>query len=215
MVAATELAALGANELLVDASGVPPESLIPCSRALTSAFSGSLCYQFEPEDVVVVEEILAAGARRVAVQGSALEDPDFMADVARRFGSEVLAVAISVRKESEAWRVYTGPRGSATEWDAITWARVAEAQGAAELIVEVVGGLSSDATYDLGLLVELTACLTIPVVARGDHRSLGDCLDALIIGNVDAVVLGPALLSGCGALTAIREYLDEHGVTCA
>lgn len=212
---AAGLAAAGAGEILLDASRVPPEALVSLSHAVVSAFGGSLCCQFEPTKIVEVEEILAAGVRRVALQKAAVENPDFMAEVARRFGSEVLAIAISVQKEYDVWRVYAGPRGPATEWDAMTWGRVAEAQGAAELIVEVVGGLSRNAAYDLDLLVELTGCLARPVVARGNPRSSEDCLDAFLIGNVDAVVLGPSLLSGRGALRSIREYLDEHGVTCA
>lgn len=212
---ANELTSAGVGELLVDASHVPFEALISWSRALSTSFSGSLALQFEPAAIMEVEELLAAGVRRVAVQRRALEDPDFIADVTRRFGSEVLAVAISVRKEIDVWRVCAGPLGPATEWDAITWARVAEAQGAAELIVDVVGGPPPGEPYDLDLLAELAGSLARPVTARGNPRSPEDCFDALMIGNVDAVLLGPALFSGPGALREIRDYLEEHGVACA
>lgn len=210
----TSLAAAGAGELFLDARSVPQQALAFWSKAVASAFPGSLTVMAEPTAIAGVENLLDSGASRIAVQGAALDDPNLIAEATRRFGSESLAVVVTARKERETWRVYRGKHGPATEWDAITWARVAEAQGAGELIVEASGESSSDQPYDLELLGEVTRNVARPVVARGDARSIEDCLDVLLIGNADAVLLTPSLLSGQRSLEAIRAYLEEHGVSC-
>lgn len=209
------LAAFGANELLIDADALSVETARSLFERAAAAFAGSLTCQVEPGSVGEVEELLAVGVRRVAVQRAALEDPNFIADVARRTGSDALAVAISAREEGGIWRVYEAAGGPATEWDAVTWARVAEAQGAAELIVAPLGDSGRAAPDGLDLLAELTSAVARPVVARVDPRSVEDVLDALLIGDVDAVLLGPELLSGREALRLIRAYLEEHGVSFA
>ena len=65
------------------------------------------------------------------------------------------------------------------------------------------------------MLAKLTRSVARPVVARVDARSAEDVLDALLIGDADAVLLGPTLLSGRDALRKIRVYLEDHGVSCA
>ncbi len=213
--AVTWLAAAGASELFVDASSVPCQALTFWTRAVASVFPGPSTYLAEPTAIWQVEDLLAGGASRIAVQGAALQDPDFIREVTRHCGSEALAVAISARRENESWRVFSGKRGPATEWDAITWARVAEAQGAGELLIEAAVESSSGQAYDLELLAEVTRRVARPVVACGDPRSLEDCLDALLIGNADAVLLTSSLLANRQSLEAIRAYLEEYGIACA
>lgn len=209
------LAAVGANELLIDAGAVSRGRARSLSERAAAAFPGSVFCQVEPRDIAEVEDLLTLGVRRVAVRRRALADPNFISAVAHRFGSDGLAVAISAREENGVWRVYEAAAGPATEWDAITWARVAEAQGAGELIVEPLEAPNAAGPHGLDLLAELTGKVAKPIVARVDPQSADDVLDALLIGDADAVLLGPALLSERDSLRVIRAYLDEHGVSCA
>ena len=215
LVVVSALAAVGASELLIDLGTIPLGDVRSLLERAATIFPGSLTCQVEPRVSAEVGDLLAVGARRVAVQRVALEDPNFISAAARRFGSDALAVAISAREENDVWRVYEGAVGPATEWDAVTWARVAEAQGAAELIVQPLGDSSTAEPYGLNMLAKLTRSVARPVVARVDARSAEDVLDALLIGDADAVLLGPTLLSGRDALRKIRVYLEDHGVSCA
>jgi cyclase len=213
LVAMGALAAAGASELFIDADAVPVKTARLFLEGAATAFSGCLTIQVEPGAIADVGDLLALGVSRVAVQRVALEDPNFISAAARRFRSDALAVAISAREENGVWRVYKGAVGPATEWGAVTWARVAEAQGAAELIVQPLGDSSTAKPYGLNLLAELTRSVARPVVARVDPGSAEDILDALLIGDAEAVLLDPALLSRRDALRKIREYLEEHGIS--
>lgn len=210
----TSLTDSGASELFVDARSLSKDVLSLWAGSIASFYPGPFTFLSEPATTAQVENLLDSGASRIAVQRRALEDPDFMAESTRRLGSGSLAVVIAARRENESWRVYTGKPGVATEWDAITWARVAEAQGAAELIVEASPEASSDEPYDLELLSAVARAVARPVIALGEPRSFEDCLDALLVGDADAVLLTPALVSGPRSLEAIRLFFGEHGVSC-
>ncbi len=209
------LADVGASELFVDVRSLPQETLSLWCGAAASVFPGRLTVLAEPTTVEQAQDLLASGASRLAVQDAALDDPSIIGEVKRRLGSDSLAVMISARCENEIWRVYKRREGAATEWDAVTWARVAEAQGAGELIVEMPPVVGVAGPYDLDLLCEITRHVDRPVVAFGQSLSIEACLDALVVGNADAVLLTPPLGLGRGWLEAIRRYLEEYGVSCS
>jgi cyclase len=213
--AAVACAEAGASEILIDGRASASDTLIPLVRELAPAVRLPVTVATEPVTVTQAEAFLTAGVSRVAVQTTALADPDFIAALTRQLGSESLAVFVAARHENEIWRVFQGPRGAATEWDPVTWAKVAEAQGAGELIVEPLGGGPDGTPYDLDLLSAVSSAVARPVVAAGAAASLEDLLDALMMGNADAVLLGQVLHSGAVTLASIAEYLGEHGLACA
>lgn len=213
--AATAYAEAGAKEILIDGRASPPDGLIPLVRELALAVRQPVTIGTEPVTVTQAETLLTAGASRLAVQTTAVADPDFIAALTRRLGSESLAVFVTARREGETWRVYEGPHGATTEWDPVTWAKVAEAQGAGELIVEPLSGGPDGTPYDLDLLGAVSSAVARPVVAAGAAGSVEDLLDALMIGNADAVLLGSLLHSGAVTIESIVEYLGEHGLACA
>ncbi len=213
--AATAYAEAGAREVLIDCRATPPDGLIPLARELAPAILPPVTMATEPVTVTQAEALLTAGVSRVAVQTAALADPDFIAALTRRLGPESLAVIVAARREGEIWRVYEGRHGAATEWDPVTWAEVAEAQGAGEMIVEPLGGGPNGTPFDLDLLGAVSSAVARPVVAAGAAGSVEDLLDALMIGNADAVLLGSLLHSGAVTFESIAEYLGEHGLACA
>lgn len=168
--------------------------------------------KLEPATVVEAGQLLEAGAARVAIQAAALRDPDLIARLTRAFGSEALAVAITAGGEHEDWRVLVSDRGDASEWDAVTWARVAEAQGAGELIVESRGGGRHGGPFDLELLGAVSAAVNRPVVASGDAREIEDLFDALMIGNADAVVVGSLVRPGRLTIRDVKVFLADRGL---
>jgi cyclase len=168
--------------------------------------------KLEPATVVEAGQLFEAGAARVAVQAAALRDPSLIASLTRTFGSEALAVAITAGGEHEDWRVFVSRHGEASEWDAVTWARVAEAQGAGELIVESRSGGRHGGPFDLELLAAVSAAVARPVVASGDPREIEDLFDALMIGNANAVVVGSLVRSGRPTVREVKVFLAEHGL---
>jgi cyclase len=200
----------GADEILFRGVGNAFEALIPLTRQV-SAFTIPIAVEIEAGSPDQVQAVLDAGASRLVMQVAALRDPDYLALIARSFGAERVCVRILASGESSGWRVVAAG-GAETEWDAMTWARVVEAQGAGSVIVETAAVESGAFPYDLDLLASVKAEVAIPVIACGAARSAEDLFDALMIGNADGVVLDELLHSGRATVSEVKAYLAEHGL---
>jgi cyclase len=204
-------AAEGIDELLCDATTLSSDAVVALAARVAAASSRPVAIAAELAEAADVGRVLAAGAARVVITAPALDDPDYIAALARAFGSERVAVSIQTAPADQLWRVVRGGEGTATEWDAVTWARVVEVQGGGALIVEAP--LSDpDLPFDLELLLAVSSVVGIPVFAAGHARGPEDVFDALMIGDADGVVVGGLLHTGRASVAAIKGYLTEHGL---
>ncbi len=147
----------------------------------------------------------------MAFSTAALGDPNFIQASASRFGSASVAVAVEVEPENGYWRVVAGAERRPTEWDALNWARVIEAQGAGELLLRSPSAVAEP--YDLELIRAVTAAVAIPVVAIGEARGAEDLFDALMTGNADGALIGLRLVGGRSTIGEVKRYLAEHGLS--
>ena len=115
-----------------------------------------------------IRAILSAGAEKVVINSFAAENPDFIADAADAFGSSTITVCIDVKKKRlGAPQTWTAGGSRATGYAPEEFARLAEAKGAGELIVQSISRDGTMEGYDLDLLGRVSEAVTIPVVALG------------------------------------------------
>ncbi len=202
----------GADELLFAVHGWRAENLEPIAERLARSVSIPVTLETDLVSVAEIRRTLEAGAARTVVQRSALRDPDFISELAGAIGSQALSVAVEVQREESHWRVLSGPGGEPTEWDAVNWARVVEAQGGGELIIASAQSGVEGQPFDLELLDTVSSSVRIPVIALGVEVEVEDLFDALMIGNADGVLVGSLLHSGAQTIRNVKEYLSEHGL---
>jgi cyclase len=205
-------AAAGADELLLTDKDRPPAVFLPLVQTLSDSLAVPLNVEAEVAGTAEFGELLAAGVSRITLEGTGLRAPDLLARLAREFGSAKLAVAITARREQDVWRVSEGLHGQPGEWDPVTWARVAEAQGAGELIVRSPDGGQHGEPFDLELLEAITSAVRLPVVAAATAGQVDDLFDQLMIGGADAVAIESPLHSGQLTVHDIKVHLAEHGL---
>lgn len=210
--AAAAYADAGADELMLVGRGAPLEALVSLSSRIAPSLSIPLAVEIDLAEPQEVEQLLVAGAARVAIEVPALRDPALVALLAGAFGSGAIAVRLTASRESGSWRVVEGGAGVSTEWDAAIWASVVQTQGAGEIVVESTGRGASDEPLDLELLAAVSSAVTIPVIAAGEAEQVEDLFDALMIGNADAVLVGSLLHSGRETVGTVKSYLAEHGL---
>jgi cyclase len=213
--AAVAYAEAGADEIAFIASEAPLETLVALARRVAPRLHVPFWIKADLLDRSEVGAVLDAGAARVAVETPALRDPDYITALTRAFGSEAVAIVVTALREGDAWRVLEMREGAPTEWDAIAWARVAETQGAGELVVESVSGGRYEEPFDLELLAAVKSAVAVPVVAAGEAEAVEDLFDALMIGGADAVLVGSLLHSGKGTVPDVKAFLAEHGLDVA
>jgi len=139
---------------------------------------------------VQVEEMLANGARAVVVGTRALEDPDWLAEVATTYPNEIL-VAADVRER----RVVTHGWTRTLPREIIDVMEELSALPLAGLLVTAVHREGRMQGADLFLMEDVVEAASFPVFASGGVRSMAD-LRALADRGVAGAIIGMALYSG-------------------
>jgi cyclase len=135
--------------------------------------------------------IFAAGVEKVAINSYAVENPDFIKEASKVFGSQSIIVSVDVKKNFWGkYELYDHCKGSYHKMDPLTFVKLMEEKGAGELLVNSVDQEGTMNGYDLGILKKITSAVTIPVIACGGAGELADFGKAIHDGGASAVAAG-------------------------
>lgn len=137
------------------------------------------------EDVSV---LLNAGADKVSVNSAAVKNPYLINQIADKFGSQCLVLAIDAKEIENVWRVHLVGGKVATEIDLFEWAKEAENRGAGEILFTSMNNDGTKQGYANQALLKLHTQLTIPVIASGGAGKIEHIKDAFEIGKADAAL---------------------------
>ena len=150
--------------------------------------------------------VLEAGADKVSVNSAALADPSLIEEMAAALGSQAVVVAIDT--EDGSVRSHAGTRDASRE--TVTWARECEARGAGELLVTSIDRDGTQNGYDLDLLRQLRAAVSLPVIASGGAGNAAHVAAALDVA--EAALLASILHEQPSRLVTLRAELRDLGV---
>jgi imidazole glycerol-phosphate synthase subunit HisF len=162
-----------------------------------------------------IRDLLRAGADKVSLNTSAVEDPEFVRAASARFGSQCIVVAIDAKRSASGlfdFEVFTHggrrPRGI----DAVEWARRMESFGAGEILLTSMDRDGTKDGYDLELTQRISRAVTIPVIASGGVGSLQHLVDGVLLGEADAVLAASIFHFGTYTIAEAKHYMAQHGV---
>ena len=170
--------------------------------------------------VADVEALLLSGADKVSLNSSVLREPGLIDELARRFGSQAIVVAVDARQTNatptspadEAWEVFTHGGRHPAGREAIAWCREAAARGAGEILLT---SMSHDGTrdgYALGLTQAVAAAVGVPVIASGGAGAAPHFRDVLLPGGADAALAASVFHFGDLSVAGLKNYLLGEGV---
>jgi len=165
-----------------------------------------------------VDRLLRAGADKVGVNSAAIARPSLVAEIADRFGAQVLVLSVDARRTAPGGPVtdsgfevttHGGRRG--TGIDAIAWAAQAAELGAGEILLNSMDADGTKAGYDLPLITQVRAAVTVPVIASGGAGALADFAPAVRAG-ADAVLAASVFHFGQLRISAVKDALRAAGL---
>jgi cyclase len=165
-----------------------------------------------------INRMLRAGADKVSLNTSAVQNLDFVEQAAKRFGSQCIVVAIDARRvmsalgEEPRWDVYTHGGRRPTGQDVIIWARQVQKRGAGEILLTSMDRDGTQEGYDLELTQRVSDAVTIPVIASGGAGTLDHLLDAVVAGQADAVLAASIFHFGKYSIRQAKRFLAAQGV---
>jgi cyclase len=163
-----------------------------------------------------VDRLLRAGADKVGVNTAALARPGLVAEIADRFGAQVLVVSLDVRRcppgtsTDSGYEVTTHGGRRGTGVDAVAWAADAARLGAGEILLNSMDADGTKDGYDLRLIKAVRAAVPVPVIASGGAGRVADFAPAVAAG-ADAVLAASVFHFGELSIGAVKAGLAEAG----
>jgi cyclase len=164
-----------------------------------------------------VDRLLRAGADKVAVNTAAIHRPELVAEIADRFGNQVLVLSVDAR------RVVTGSTGvdsgfevtthggrKSAGLDAVAWARRAAELGAGEILLNAMDADGTQDGFDLELIRAVRREVSIPVIASGGAGRVDHFAPAVDAG-ADAVLAATVFHFGTLRIGDVKAALAEAG----
>jgi cyclase len=160
-----------------------------------------------------VDRLLRAGADKVGVNTAAIRRPELVAEVADRFGSQVLVISVDARRADgtdSGWEVTTHGGRQSAGLDAVAWATRAAELGAGEILLNSMDADGTRDGFDLELTAAVRRAVTIPVVASGGAGRLEHFPPAVAAG-ADAVLAASVFHFGTLRIGEVKAALAGAG----
>jgi len=159
-----------------------------------------------------VDRLLRAGADKVSINTAAIARPELIAEIADRFGSQVLVLSVDARRArtESGFEVTTHGGREGTDIDALAWVEKACALGVGEILLNSMDADGTRAGYDIGMITAVRAISTVPLIASGGAGTLEDFAHALDAG-ADALLAASVFHFGVHRIGDVKRYLDAQG----
>ena len=160
-----------------------------------------------------IRKLLLAGADKVSINTAAIKNPELIKESSNKFGSQCIVVAIDAKKIAEnKWTVFTHGGREATELDAVEFAKLAEKNGAGEILLTSMDRDGTKEGYDIDLTKKISSSLNIPVIASGGVGNLQHLKDGILDGGASAVLAASIFHFGEYSIQEAKEYLKKENV---
>jgi cyclase len=160
-----------------------------------------------------VDVLLRAGADKVAVNTAAIERPRVIAEIARRFGRQVLVLSVDARRDvgtESGFEVTTHGGSKGTGLDALDWARRGAEHGAGEILLNAMDADGTQGGFDLELIQAIRAVVSVPVIASGG-AGVAEHFPPAIDAGADAVLAASVFHDGLLTVGDVKQALAEAG----
>lgn len=159
-----------------------------------------------------VSRMLMAGADKVSVNSAVVKRPELITELADRFGSQCVVVAIDAGLVDGEWRVFVHGGRTVTERKAVEWAQEVAELGAGEILLT---SMENDGTKS-GFAIELTQQISdevgIPVIASGGAGAEVHFKEVFHVGKADAALAASIFHFGEIPIPRLKAYLRTENI---
>ena len=160
-----------------------------------------------------VRRLLNAGADKISINTSAVQNPRLVAEASGRYGAQCIVVAIDAKQVAPGrWNVFTHGGRNDTGMEAVAWACEVEALGAGEILLTSMDRDGTRIGFDLGLTRAVADAVGVPVIASGGVGNLDHLADGVIEGHADAVLAASIFHYGEYTVAQAKTRMAERGI---
>lgn len=161
-----------------------------------------------------IRKIIGAGAERVIINSYAVENPDFILQASKAFGSSTIAVCMDVKKdmfgENKVW-IENGSKS--TPYDPVDFAKLMEEKGSGEIIAQSIEQDGMMNGYDINLIRKISEAVSIPVVSLGGAGNLNHLKQAYTEGYASGLAAGSMFVYHGPKNGVLINYPDKSEIS--
>jgi cyclase len=159
-----------------------------------------------------VEILLNNGADKVSINSSAVKNPPLINELAQKFGSQCVVVAIDAKQINGQWIVHLVGGKVPTELNLFDWAVEVAARGAGEILFTSMDNDGTKNGFANEALAKLSALVNIPIIASGGAGNIQHFVDSFKVGKADAALAASVFHFKEIEIKTLKEELRNNGV---
>jgi cyclase len=201
-----------------DITASPQARLLECEwvRRVAQVLDIPFCVAGGIRSLADAEVVLNAGAEKVSINSPALEKPDLIDELAKRFGSQCVVVGIDSFETAEghrAWKFSGDPERACDGGRSVShWIHEVQERGAGEIVLNCMGSDGVRQGYDIKQLCAARELCQVPLVASGGAGAFHHFRDAFLYARVDAALAASVFHSGEVEITQLKRELRNRGI---
>ena len=159
-----------------------------------------------------VDILIQNGADKVSINSSAVKNPQLINDLAAKFGSQCITVAIDAKQVNGEWLVHLVGGKVPTEINLFDWAKEVEKRGAGEILFTSMNNDGTKNGFANEALARLSSELNIPIIASGGAGNMQHFCDAFKEGKADAALAASVFHFKEIEINDLKEELRKNGI---
>jgi len=159
-----------------------------------------------------VAALLQAGADKISINTAAVKNPQLITELAARFGSQCIVVAIDTNFVNDEWKVLTHGGRTATDINTFAWAKEVERLGAGEILLTSMQHDGTKGGFAIDLTRQVSEAVNIPVIASGGAGTMEHFTEIFNAGKADAALAASIFHYGEIQIPQLKAFLSQQNI---
>ncbi len=206
----------GADELVfldISATEERRKTLIPLVREIARHINIPFTVGGGINALENVEELLKNGADKITINSAALSNPKLINDVAKRFGSQCMVVAIDTKLVQNQNKVFSNGGKIETEKEFFSWAKEVENLGAGEILLTSMNTDGTKSGFAIEITKQLSELVNIPVIASGGAGTMQHFEDVFTETKATGALAASIFHFNEIAIPELKNYLKSKNLS--
>ena len=159
-----------------------------------------------------VSTLLNAGADKISINTSAIKNPQLIKELANRFGSQCVVLAIDTKFEDNDWFVYINGGRIKTDLKTIDWAKQAVELGAGEILLTSMNNDGTKDGFAIDITKQISEAVNVPIIASGGAGTMEHFKNVFVNGKADAALAASVFHYKEIAIPELKTFLKLNKI---
>ncbi|TXI68924.1 MAG: imidazole glycerol phosphate synthase subunit HisF [Flavobacterium sp.] len=212
---AKKYAETGADELVfldISATEERRATLIDLVRKVAATINIPFTVGGGISSVTDVDVLLRNGADKISINSSAVKNPDLINEIAAKYGSQCVVVAIDAKQINDDWIVHLVGGKVPTELNLFDWAKEVEQRGAGEILFTSMNNDGTKNGFANEALAKLSEIVNIPIIASGGAGTMEHFAETFINGKADAALAASVFHYHEIEIRELKQFLKNQNI---